>query len=164
MSKVNVSKYKSVLYGKTFLVISTSGTGTVQFLVHVYTRPRVSLVNPSGTFQHCKQITLLKRLKCGISHWVNAGNNLGCQLRHNDHNNAGQQSSLQEQGLRIRLCHHGILRVLTPEQLLELGRESRLVISRGLSSALPQRTPGKQQRPGVMTLDDADDVRRPDDP
>ena len=34
------------------------------------------------------------------SHRVDAGNDLGGQLGHNDDNDAGQQAGLQEQGLR----------------------------------------------------------------
>ena len=41
------------------------------------------------------------------SHRVNAGNDLGGQLGHNDDNDAGQQPGLQQQGLRVGLASWG---------------------------------------------------------
>ena len=46
----------------------------------------------------------------------------------------------------------GTVRFPAPEQLPELGREIRRVISHGLSSALQQRRPDIQQRPGACTV------------
>ena len=43
-----------------------------------------------------------------VSHRVNAGNDLGGQLGHNDHNDARQQPGLQQQGLRVELASWGV--------------------------------------------------------
>ena len=42
------------------------------------------------------------------SHRVNAGNDLGGQLGHDDHDDAGQQSSFQQKGLRVKLASWGL--------------------------------------------------------
>ena len=80
------------------------------------------------------------------SHRVNAGNDLGGELGHDDDDDAGQQPGLQEQGLRVELASWDF----PPGQSRELGRGIRQGFSRGLSSAWPRRRRGKQRRPDKL--------------
>ena len=77
------------------------------------------------------------------SHRVNAGNDLGGQLGHDDHDDAGQQSGLQQKGLRVKLASWGV----KPGRIRELGKGIRRRLFRGLLSTWQRRRPGTQQRP-----------------
>ena len=87
------------------------------------------------------------------SHRVNAGNDLGGQLGHNDDNDAGQQPGLQQQGLRVELASWEFQVPswdFPPAQSRELGRGIHQGFSHGLSSAWPRRRRGKQQKPDKL--------------
>ena len=92
------------------------------------------------------------------SHRVNAGNDLGGQLGHDDHDDAGQQSGLQQKGLRVKLASWGV----KPGRIRELGKGIRRRLFRGLLSTWQRRRPGTQQRPLWHCKEQEDDVSNDD--